>query len=205
MNLYIVRHSETDWNRERKVQGRVDIPLNEAGVQLAKATREALKEIPFDLVYTSPLKRARQTAELIAGSFPGEIRSDERLIEMNFGEYEGWSVLGEETPEKANFLKFFKNPEAFVPAPEGESFENLIERMGAFIQELFTDDKLEDKNILIVSHGAAINALLTYIKNNPLEKLWGDSVGKNCSVTKITVNQGSPKIIYEKRALGKVM
>ena len=68
MMLYIVRHGETDWNRMKKVQGRTDIALNDYGRHLAEETAEGMKEISLDLAYTSPLRRARETAEiLVAG------------------------------------------------------------------------------------------------------------------------------------------
>ena len=67
MRLYFIRHGETDWNQVKRLQGKSDIPLNEFGEHLAIETGEALKDVRFDLVYTSPLKRARKTAELVAG------------------------------------------------------------------------------------------------------------------------------------------
>ena len=67
MRIYIMRHGETDWNRENKIQGRVDIPLNENGRELARITAEKLKKIPFAAAITSPLIRAKETAEIIMG------------------------------------------------------------------------------------------------------------------------------------------
>lgn len=71
MKLYLIRHGETDWNKEFKIQGSSDIELNEYGRELAFITREGLRHIPFDIAYTSPLKRAKETAEIIleAGIF----------------------------------------------------------------------------------------------------------------------------------------
>ena len=66
MELYLIRHGETDYNKERKIQGSCDIPLNEYGRELARETAEGLKDIPFDVIFTSPLCRARETAEWIA-------------------------------------------------------------------------------------------------------------------------------------------
>lgn len=67
MKLYLIRHGETDWNKEFKIQGSSDIELNEYGRELAFITREGLRHIPFDIAYTSPLKRAKETAEIILG------------------------------------------------------------------------------------------------------------------------------------------
>ena len=82
MIIYIIRHGETDWNVLRKFQGRTDIPLNENGRQVAEWTREGLKEIDFDIVYTSPLRRAKETAQIIVGDRQIPIIEEERIIEM---------------------------------------------------------------------------------------------------------------------------
>ena len=73
MKIYFVRHGETDWNKERKIQGQVDIPLNEFGRHLARETAKGLRDVPFDVCFTSPLGRARETAEIILQrcSYPG--------------------------------------------------------------------------------------------------------------------------------------
>ena len=89
MRLYLVRHGETDWNTERKLQGQVDIPLNEFGKNLAVKTGKGLENIRFDVCFTSPLQRARQTAELILAGRDVQIIDDDRIIEMSFAEWEG--------------------------------------------------------------------------------------------------------------------
>ena len=91
MKLYVVRHGETVWNELHKVQGTADIPLAEKGIELAEKTGEALKEVPFDLCITSPLVRARRTAELILEKQPHKVPviEDKRIQEINFGELEG--------------------------------------------------------------------------------------------------------------------
>ena len=91
MKLYIIRHGQTDWNRARRLQGRTDIPLNEWGRRVAELTREGLKDVAFDMAFTSPLIRAKETAEIILGDRNVPIIEDERIIEVNFGAYEGES------------------------------------------------------------------------------------------------------------------
>ena len=87
MQIYIIRHGETDWNTKRLLQGATDIPLNQNGIEAARLTAEALKEIPFDEIYTSPLQRAVQTAEIMRGDRRIPIIKDERLKEISFGPY----------------------------------------------------------------------------------------------------------------------
>ena len=89
MELYIIRHGETKWNSEKRLQGRSDIELNEYGIELARITSEALKDVKFDRIYSSPLKRAYETAEILRGSRKLDIICDDRLKEMCFGDYEG--------------------------------------------------------------------------------------------------------------------
>ena len=80
MMLYIVRHGETDWNRMKKVQGRTDIPLNDYGRHLAEETAEGMKEMRLDLAYTSPLRRARETAEILVAARNTAVYDEGRVI-----------------------------------------------------------------------------------------------------------------------------
>ena len=89
MKLYLIRHGETDWNKEFKIQGSSDIELNEYGRELAFITREGLRHIPFDIAYTSPLKRAKETAEIILGGRNIPLYEDKRVQESCFGSFEG--------------------------------------------------------------------------------------------------------------------
>lgn len=89
MDIYLIRHGETDWNKEKKLQGVTDIPLNAYGIELAEKTAEGLKDVPFDRIYTSPLIRAKKTAEIIRGNRPIDLVVKEELKEISFGDYEG--------------------------------------------------------------------------------------------------------------------
>ena len=89
MKLYLIRHGETDYNKQKRNQGRIDIPLNEYGRELAVKTKAGLADIPFSLCLSSPLVRARETAELILEGRPVPIFTDRRIIEMAFGVWEG--------------------------------------------------------------------------------------------------------------------
>ena len=92
MKLYIIRHGETSWNKEKKLQGRKDIMLDADGIRLAELTGEGMKDIDFDLVISSPLIRAKQTAELVMAGRQLPMITDKRMIEMSFGKWEGESV-----------------------------------------------------------------------------------------------------------------
>ena len=87
--LYIMRHGKTEWNVRHKLQGRTDIPLNEEGRKMAEKAHEEYKDINIDICYCSPLVRARETAEIVLRGRNIPILTDDRLVEMSFGEYEG--------------------------------------------------------------------------------------------------------------------
>ena len=89
MRLYIVRHGETDWNVQRRLQGESDVPLNHEGKAMAVKTGEALREIPFDLEVTSPYIRAEETADLILGERKLPRLTDPRIREITWGDWDG--------------------------------------------------------------------------------------------------------------------
>ena len=123
MEIYMIRHGETQWNKEKRLQGRVDIPLNEYGIQLAGITAHALQSIPFSRIYTSPLSRARETARILAGNRPVELIEDNRLLEMGFGEGEGAGIADIYAQPELNLYDFIHNPAAYHPLAGGETFE----------------------------------------------------------------------------------
>ena len=123
MKLYLVRHGITDWNARKKIQGQVDIPLNEEGKRLARETAEGLSDVPFDLCISSPLCRAKETARIILRNRKTLILEDPRIMEMAFGEYEGkcCSKEGWDVPE--SFHRFFDDPAGYQPPEGGESLK----------------------------------------------------------------------------------
>lgn len=198
MRLYIIRHGETDWNKEKRLQGRADIPLNAYGVELAEKTSEALQEVAFDVAFTSPLQRAKKTAEIILRGRDIPIIEDERIIEIGFGSYEGLSCAKEhfEIPDP-NFNAFFKKPEAYQPPEGGESFEEVRQRSEDFLKELYKNETYQESTILISTHGAALCGLLSVIKNNPIEKYWEGGLHKNCGLSIVDVKNAKAEIIKE--------
>ena len=123
--IYIIRHGQTDQNRKHVLLSRSDVPLNEAGVRQAKEAYERLKAVPFRRAYSSPLLRARQTAALVAPGLP--VTVDERLIEMDYGPYEGMD-LRDPAPEMLTFFQDFVHNPAWWRAP-GASWR-IWKRMG---------------------------------------------------------------------------
>ena len=129
--IYIIRHGKTELNKNNVLQGRSNCPLNEKGVRQAEEAAKMLRQrgVTFDYVFTSPLIRAVQTAEIVA---PGvKAVTDERLIEMDYGPYEG-AGLKNLAPEVLTFFSDFINN----PAPEGmEQLSSVVRRAGEFLEE----------------------------------------------------------------------
>ena len=206
MKVYLIRHGETQWNKQRLLQGKTDMPLNENGRQVARMTAEGLRGIAFDQVYSSPLSRAYETARLVTeGRYP--IRKDERLTEIGFGVYEGLCCgrEGYNIPDP-DFVNFFQDPSKYAPPQGGESVQDLINRTMDFLQELAAEPGNQGKTILISTHGAALRSMLVGIQKKPLSEFWQGGVHRNCAVTILSEEQGiysieQENVIYYDEAL----
>ncbi len=198
MKLYIIRHGEPEWNVKRRFQGRSDIPLNEEGRRLARITSEALIDVPFTKIYTSPLKRAYETAMIIKGERDIPIFEEPRIIEIGFGEYEGLCCGKDHynIPDPA-FMNFFDRPEAYRPPKGAEEIAQLKERTADFLQEIVHNKDMENDTVLVSTHGAALRGLLSYINNVETKDFWKGGVHKNCAVTIVEVNDGQMVMIEE--------
>ena len=171
-------------NAKMLMQGRSDHPLNEAGIAQAEEAAERFAEmgVKIDKVYTSPLKRALQTAEKIAPD--AELVVDRRLIEMDYGPYEGMD-LRNPAPEVISFFMDFVN----VPAPEGmEPLPKIVERLGDFLRDIV--EEAENKNILISTHAIAMKGALEYLTPQSKGSYWAKNIG-NCDIYASDVNNGT--------------
>lgn len=198
MDIYLIRHGETDWNKEKKLQGVTDIPLNAYGIELAEKTAEGLKDVPFDRIYTSPLIRAKKTAEIIRGNRPIDLVVKEELKEISFGDYEGHHYKPEtyDIPVPG-FRKFFEDPAHYETAPNGESISHMRERTSSFVRNLIHDPANEQMTFLLSSHGSAIRGILSGLLKLPIEDFWGGPVHKNCGVTLLHAEHGQFEIVLK--------
>ena len=203
MRLYMVRHGETDWNKARRIQGQVDIPLNAFGRHLAEETGKGLTDIPFEVCISSPLGRAVETAELILEGRDVPILTDRRIVEMAFGVWEGGCCSEAEWDLPQEFRYFFEAPERYQAPEGGEDFYMVRKRLEDFLTELYQRKEWQDKNILITTHGAALCGILNVIKDKPVSAYWGAGVHKNCAVTEVEVKDGVPVILSENYAYYK--
>ena len=197
MLIYIVRHGLTEWNKLKKLQGAADVPLAKEGILLAEKTGEVLKDVKFDICFTSPLSRARQTAECVLGDRNVPIIPDKRIQEINFGDLEGGCVRDAE----GNYIDpqvemFFRDPVNFKRPENGEDIFDVIARTKDFWEEKTSDPSLTDKTVLVASHGCAVRALLQNIYHDP-ENFWHGCVPPNCCVNLVEVKNGKTVLLEE--------
>lgn len=177
--IYILRHGQTDWNKIHKLQGTTDIPLNEEGILMAEAAKEKYKDLDFDICYSSPLIRARKTADIFLEGRNVPIVEDERLKEMSFGIYEGIENSFDIPDCPVNVL--FKSPEKYKGVEGGETLEDLYKRTGEFLQDIVLPLHKNKKNVLIVGHGAMNCSIICQLKEIPV-KDFCTVMPKNCEL-----------------------
>lgn len=195
MKIYVIRHGETDANRANVIQGRLDIPLNDNGVKLARITGENLKGTTFDVCYSSPLIRARNTSEIVlsySGNGKTPIIYDDRLKEFDGGTWEGKSIRLKDRQLPIVQVELFKWDPIFAGRlGNGETCKEVIKRTSDFLKEL---SKKNYKNVLVSTHGFATRAMLNMFYKNKLD-FWQGNVPLNCAVNIIEVKDGKMKLV----------
>lgn len=179
MKIFITRHGQTDWNVEKKMQGRTDIELNNKGIEQAYHAKEKLKNKKIDLIICSPLKRAKKTAEIINENWNIPIIYDDRLIEICFGENEG--KLRDEF-DYDNFWKL-NNTHNYKDA---ENINDLLKRIYNFLDDI---KQIKKENILIVTHNGVCRAINTYFNGIPKDNSIINLGIENCEIVTYNINQ----------------
>ena len=190
--VYLIRHGKTQWNLESRYQGaNGDSPLLKDSYREIELLASSLQRIPFEHAYASPLKRARITAQALLNHLNPEIplTIDSRLKEFNLGKMEGmhFEDVAAKWPE---VLKNFRHhPDKYDESlVEGESFLEVIARFRAAIEEYCR--QYPNGNILVISHGAALNAAINALIGTPLAHLKDRGGLSNTSTTILTTNNG---------------
>tara|TARA_Y100001970_G_scaffold129362_1_gene159544 strand:- start:9314 stop:9889 length:576 start_codon:yes stop_codon:yes gene_type:complete len=179
--LIIVRHGRTAANAKGLLQGRVDNPLDSQGLQQAERIKGALGSV--DVVISSPLQRAIQTAEPLGLPY----RVDERWIELDYGEWDEKPV-SEITKEQ---WTRWRNDSTFAP-PGGESLDGLDRRVGEACEELLPE--AEDLNIAIFTHVSPIKSAVSWVLGAEKQISWSLNVGQ-AQITRIAIRQGRPVLV----------
>ena len=175
MEILLTRHGQTEWNVLGKVQGRADIKLNEKGIQQAKETGKALNEEKIDLIICSPLKRAKQTAEIINKDRNIPIIYDEDVIERDFGEFEG---INKKEFDFEGYWSYKQNNKY----EKAENIKDFFERVYSFLDKI--KEEYKDKRVLIVAHGGISIPVNCYFNGIPEDDNLLKLVLGNCEVAK---------------------
>jgi len=180
MKIYITRHGETKWNIEKRIQGHLDSELTRKGLEGAKKLKERLADVKLDLIISSPLERAHKTARIIKGNRDIEIELENKLKEINCGEFQGnkFEDIWRENPEAKDKLR--ENPFGFV-YPKGESLEKFYKRVANGYKEIL--NRHWGKDILIVAHGGTIRSIVAEMFDKPDGSTWFKNVVDNCSLS----------------------
>jgi alpha-ribazole phosphatase len=156
MNIYLLRHGQTEENRKGTYYGNLDISLNEVGINQGNKAKAFFNDIKLDRMYVSDKKRTLEMAKLVLGQTEIKIIQDNRINETNFGDFEGktYEEIKELYPEECMC---------------GESYINLCERVKSFMEHI---KKLECDNILVCTHSGVMRAIYCYIMNENIDLFW---------------------------------
>lgn len=183
MQLIIIRHGETLWNKEGRVQGISDVELSIVGIEQARLLALSLKDYPIKVIHSSPLKRALKTAEAINEFHQKEIHIHNDLMEIDPGDLEGMYYKELVVSEKDFLDKWFSNP-ASVKMPNGESLTQLQERAWRVMERIIK----KNENALVVAHNFTIGAIICRIRGISFNKFHTSLVG-NASKTIFNVQK----------------
>jgi broad specificity phosphatase PhoE len=178
MVIYLVRHGQTDANIGKVVEDKNDTPLNEFGVEQAKAVRGELKDINFAAIYASPFRRTRATAEIINELFGLPIQVDERIRERFAGKLND----GRGTHNMNAWAAMFDADDELIVA-DAENLQEFFDRVHSFIEDLKAKHS-RDEDILVVTHGGVQHAFYAYFNNLPLKGNMRIDKIKNAEVKK---------------------
>jgi broad specificity phosphatase PhoE len=188
--LILMRHGETDWNRQGRVMGTEDVPLNDDGRAQCLRTADLLGRFGVDSIVSSPLARAVESAQLIAERLALEVAEDPDLVEVRFGGWQGLTY--NEVLRDPHYARYYDNP-ATVPTPGGETLADVQTRGLAALGR----DRV-GRRTLFVSHGDIIRAMICHYLAIPLGKYRRVRVD-NCGLTAVVIADGRTEYTHEHR------
>ena len=183
--IYLTRHGQTLWNIEKRLQGRENSPLTEDGIERAKELRDRIKGMNIDVIYSSPIERALNTANIIKGDKNIEVITDDGLMEMCFGDYEGRRT-DEVMKENPSWdIGLIMKGNTILSAPNGENLAEVRDRVSKTMDRIIEENR--GKTILIVAHGITLKALMYYFNDDEVN----DEVMGQATLTKINIDENN--------------
>lgn len=184
--VHLIRHGETNWNRERRAQGQQESVLTETGKTQAQALATTLKDLDIHEVYCSSSARTRETAAIALAERKLPTVYCDLLREIHMGPWEGrlYDELRHEYPEQ--YDAFWNKPDIFA-LPGAETFRQVQHRAIARLNRIL--DESQSTNIAIVSHGLLIKTILSFVEQRPLARVWEPPAMHNCALSTIEIHE----------------
>jgi alpha-ribazole phosphatase/probable phosphoglycerate mutase len=194
-DVYLLRHGETQWNADgNRYCGRTDIPLTKKGIAQAESVRNQLKDISFEAVYSSPLQRSLVTAQIACGG-RGKVITDQRLIEVDFGNWEG-KTRAEFVEENASvWNSWCDSPDQTKAGATGETAMEVISRLDNFYGSVL--EEYSSGNILVTGHNGVNRLYLAWKLGMPL-KNYRRIVQENSSVTLFSLDPETHELTLQR-------
>lgn len=167
--IILVRHGQTEWNREERFRGRVDIDLDETGVRQAEAAADKIARWDVAAIYSSPLKRAMATAQIIASHLGLPVEPLDGIIDMDFGIWQGLSI-GEARRRYGEFFDVWLHSPQRLKIPEGETLEDVQRRAVATIDDMVA--RHQNETVALVSHRVVCKVLLCHLLGVDNSHFW---------------------------------
>jgi len=191
MEIILIRHGQTKYNKIKAYHGWIDSELDDTGVLQAKKIANYLAGESIDIIISSPLKRALDTAHIIGQKHPGvKIDIAEELKEVNFGLFDGltYREISEKYSEEAKLWEMQNYDYCF---PNGETIKGFYERVNMFLEKLMSMDY---KKAVLVTHEGCIRSILSYITSSSIDAFWKYSV-KTGSISRVMADKGFSYIL----------
>ncbi|HEU0020528.1 MAG TPA: histidine phosphatase family protein [Dehalococcoidia bacterium] len=177
--VYIVRHGETEWNAQGRIQGHSDIPLSDYGRLQARSVARRLSKVPFSVAYASDLSRTHETARIILGDTGTPLHTTPQLREYSKGVFEGLTVEEHARQFPDQYRASLKNDLDFAPTG-GESIREASTRMARLVEDTLQNHL--DETVLVVGHGGSLRSLIVALLALPLEANW-KFIMDNCALS----------------------
>ncbi|CAM3723623.1 histidine phosphatase family protein [Mesobacillus zeae] len=194
LQLYVIRHGETEWNVEKRSQGRLDSALTEKGRRDAHSLGERLKETEFEWIYCSPSGRTMETASIVAGNRSIPLVTDERLMEIDLKDWQGKTEDEVKKEYPKSFQQYWNEPELY-DGGSGESFADVRNRLASFLQEL--EESSLSGNVLVITHGIVIKTLYLLCREQETERIWDPPFIHGTCLTIVKMDENGKELLLK--------
>jgi broad specificity phosphatase PhoE len=184
--IMLIRHGDTDWNVEEIFRGRADIDLNETGIKQAELLAKYLEEVPLEAVYSSPLKRALKTAEIIANLHGVDVTPSQELMDFDYGDWQGLSNEVVKDKYKNLYEKWLTTPH-LVKMPKGESLDDVRKRAVSLVNQVTTRHQ---GIVALVSHRVILKVIICALLGLDNSHFWNIKVD-TCGITTFVCKDGN--------------